>query len=158
MNLQDRLDAGSQQNPETGCKEWVRHRNANGYGMLWLNGKAERTHRAAWIAKHGTIPDGKHVLHKCDNPSCINHEHLFLGTNSDNVADKVAKNRQGRPYAKGSANSQAKLDEAKVKEVRSMVRSGLSNSQVARAFGVSIMAISAIRNHRTWTHVPMEAA
>lgn len=151
-SLKDRLAEYSQVNEVSGCREWVRHINADGYGMLWLNGGAKRTHRAAWIAEHGAIPDGMHVLHKCDNRKCINLEHLFLGTNADNVADKVAKNRQGRPNIRGEQMGQSKLTDAKVRLIRLLPRS-ISNSRWAKEFGVSIMAISSARNRKTWTHV-----
>ena len=117
-----------------------------------MNGKSERAHRAAWFAKHGDIPLGLHVLHKCDNRRCINTDHLFLGTNADNVADKVAKNRQGRPSHKGEQMGLAKLTDAKVRLIRMMPRS-ISNRRWAKEFGVSIMAVSMARNRKTWTHV-----
>lgn len=151
-SLKERLEAYSQVNNENGCREWVRHTNPDGYGMLWLNGGAERTHRAAWIAQHGSIPKGMHVLHKCDNRKCINLDHLFLGTNADNVADKVAKNRQARPNIRGEQMGQSKLTDAKVRLIRMLPRS-ISNRRWAQEFGVSIMAISAVRNYKTWTHV-----
>lgn len=150
--LKQRLAAYSETNEATGCREWVRHVNACGYGMLWLNGGAERTHRAAWLAEHGSIPSGMHVLHKCDNRKCINVEHLFLGTNLDNIADKVAKNRQGRPTNKGEQMGLAKLTDAKVRLIRLLPRT-ISNSRWAKEFGVSIMAISMARNRKTWAHV-----
>lgn len=159
MSLGERLSAGSLRNESSGCVEWVRHRNPDGYGMLWLDGKAERTHRAAWIAAHGPIPAGKHVLHKCDNRCCVNVDHLFLGTNSDNVADKVAKRRQYfPPDMKGEKHPNSKLTDEKVREIRRLASLGLSNRHIAKAFAVSVMTVSFIRNFKTWTHVPMEAA
>lgn len=121
--LKERLAEYSEVNTDSGCREWVRHTNADGYGMLWLNGGAERTHRAAWLAEHGAIPVGMHVLHRCDNRKCINIAHLFLGTNADNVADKVSKNRQGRPNIKGEQMGLAKLTDAKVRLIRLLPRS-----------------------------------
>ena len=150
--LKDRLAKYSKVNEENGCLEWVRYTNPDGYGALWLNGGSERTHRAAWIAEHGAIPQGMHVLHKCDNRKCINLDHLFLGSNAENVADKVAKNRQYRPQVRGEDLVWAKLTDAKVRLIRMLPRS-ISNSRWAREFGVSIMAISMARNNKTWTHV-----
>ncbi len=81
----------------SGCWEWAGGKN-NGYGVLCVSGKTIKAHRYAWILTNGEIPKGEGyhgtcVLHKCDNPSCINPDHLFLGSNADNVRDRVAKNR-----------------------------------------------------------------
>lgn len=78
-----------------GCKEWVGSKDAKGYGYVRFEGKTQRAHRVAWTSANGAIPDKLHVLHQCDNPSCCNPEHLFLGTNANNVADKMAKGRHG---------------------------------------------------------------
>lgn len=156
MTLIDRLKAGSEENPETGCVEWKRGTH-DGYGMIWANGRPQRTHRAAWAAANGPIPDGLHVLHKCDNRRCVNVEHLFLGTNADNVADKVAKHRQYfPPDMKGENHPHSKLTDDKVREIRRLASQGHSNRYIARMFEVSIMTISFIRNFKTWTHVQME--
>ena len=80
------------------CIVWTAAKNVEGYGRFHYSGKFWMAHRLSWTLEIGEIPDGMHVLHKCDNPPCINVNHLFLGTNSDNVADKVSKNRQARNY------------------------------------------------------------
>jgi hypothetical protein len=74
----------------TRCIEWSGRRDKNGYG---ITSKDKRAHREAWIEANGPIPAGMHVLHHCDNPPCINPEHLFLGTQADNNADMHAKGR-----------------------------------------------------------------
>lgn len=76
-----------------GCLEWVGSRNSDGYGNFWIGSKCEKAHRAAWILKAGSIPDNLQVLHSCDNPSCVNTEHLRLGTIRDNMADKMRRGR-----------------------------------------------------------------
>ena len=75
------------------CIEWDKYRNPKGYGHRTFNGKVFLAHRAAWIDVNGDIPDGLCVLHKCDNPPCVNVEHLFLGTRGDNNRDCVRKGR-----------------------------------------------------------------
>ena len=76
------------------CIEWEGARTcAGGYGRRWVDGKMKRVHRLAWAEAYGPIPEGLHVLHRCDNPPCHNVDHLFLGTNGDNVRDCVAKGR-----------------------------------------------------------------
>lgn len=77
----------------TGCLEWTGKITRLGYGQIKINGKNVSTHRFAWTTVHGSIPDGIHVLHHCDNPPCCDVEHLFLGTRADNMADKIAKGR-----------------------------------------------------------------
>ena len=91
------------------CIEWTGSRNPKGYGQKKVGGKTIFAHRWAWEQANGPIPDGLHVLHTCDNPPCVNVDHLFLGTNADNVKDRDAKGRmwqqqkthcpQGHPYS-----------------------------------------------------------
>lgn len=75
------------------CLVWTGCRDRDGYGWITINYEQLYVHRVAWALKHGPIPDGMQVLHACDNPPCLNTAHLFLGTNLDNIADKVAKGR-----------------------------------------------------------------
>ena len=75
------------------CWEWIAFKNKDGYGLFGYNGKNQKAHRVSWQLHNGPIPDGLCVLHKCDNPSCVNPNHLFLGTNADNIKDRVNKNR-----------------------------------------------------------------
>jgi hypothetical protein len=80
---------------ETGldCWIWTAAVNKDGYGKFWFGG-VMRAHRFAWEDLIGPIPPGKHVLHKCDNRRCVNTEHLFIGTNSDNAKDAFHKGRR----------------------------------------------------------------
>jgi hypothetical protein len=92
-----------------GCHYWLASINKKGYGNFRINKSRSmgKAHRASYVLYKGEIPKGMQVLHRCDNPSCVNPNHLFLGTNSDNVADKVAKNRQHRPIGNLNPNSKA---------------------------------------------------
>lgn len=79
--------------PNSGCWLWIGALRA-GYGNFWYKGKNESAHRVSWLLHNGKIPDEKCVLHKCDMPSCVNPDHLFIGTQRDNVIDAVSKGRQ----------------------------------------------------------------
>ena len=81
---------------ENGCLEWNLGRDRAGYGVACWDGKHESSHRVAWKITHGEIPEGMHVCHHCDNPPCINPEHLFLGTAIDNMRDCAAKGRNNK--------------------------------------------------------------
>jgi hypothetical protein len=75
------------------CIEWDKSRSPKGYGRVKYKGKMRYAHRVAWIKRYGYVPEGMHVLHRCDNPPCINIEHLFLGTQADNMKDMAGKGR-----------------------------------------------------------------
>ena len=91
----------------TGCWEWSRSRNKDGYGHLYCGGRVVSAHRFSWMLFYGPIPKGLCVLHKCDNPTCVNPNHLFLGTQLDNLKDMRAKNRASSN--KGNKNPNRKL-------------------------------------------------
>lgn len=78
---------------DTGCVEFTGARTPKGYGKFYMNGRLHFAHRAAWELANGPIPEGVFVLHRCDNPSCCNVDHLWLGTAADNTADMMAKRR-----------------------------------------------------------------
>lgn len=78
-----------------GCWLWTASKNRQGYGYFRFDGKMMKAHRMAWLLVHGEIPEGMLVCHTCDNPSCVNPEHLWLGTNQDNQNDMNAKGRHG---------------------------------------------------------------
>jgi len=92
--LEQRLLRNMQKDPASGCWQWIgRSRTSTGYGKLGFQWRTYKAHRAAWLTWRGEIPKGLSVLHRCDNPLCINPEHLFLGTQEDNVRDCISKGR-----------------------------------------------------------------
>lgn len=130
--------------PNTGCWLWTAGWDRYGYGMLAGNVKA---HRRSYELHVGEIPAGLCVCHKCDTPACVNPDHLFLGSNRDNVADMRAKGRA----IQGEAVHKAKLTEANVREI---LASLLPCHELASLYGVSDTAISYIKLGKTWRSVP----
>lgn len=137
---------------ETGCWIWTGSLNKTGYGQFGVGGKAVLAHRMSYELFKGPIPKGMHILHSCDNPSCVNPDHLFLGTHQDNMDDKVAKNRQAKPQ--GNLNGRAKLTEQQVKEIREKyVPRKYSSYSLAKEYGVSQYNICAIISNKSWKHI-----
>lgn len=113
-----------------------------------LHGRPMGTHRASYIIRYGSVPDGLHVLHRCDNPPCCNPAHLFVGTPVDNVADMDAKGRR-RPCP-GEEHGMAVLTDPQVLEIwRSEGRAG----DIAKRYGVTRTTVADIRNGKNWTHI-----
>lgn len=90
--------------PNTGCHIWAASLDSVGYGLFGIRRKLFKAHRVAWMLCKGAVPEGLCVLHKCDTPSCVNPDHLFLGTHADNMADKKRKGRVSRTRIFGTAN------------------------------------------------------
>jgi HNH endonuclease len=132
--------------PECGCWLWLGP--GNPYGQIGIRGEGAPTsvHRVMWEHENGPIPDGMFVLHKCDIGLCCNPNHLFLGTQQDNMTDKVNKQRQAR----GEKMWNALLTEPAVIEIR---ESSLPYAVLAEKFGVSKRAIKAVRTRQNWKHV-----
>lgn len=130
----------------TPCKPCKNKPERNGYGRESRDGKRYASHRLAYADAYGPIPAGLHVCHRCDNPSCVNPEHLFLGTDTDNQADKKAKGRACR----GETRPLARLTAQAVAEIRQSSRSG---RQLAKEYGVDRTTVDRARRVETWSHV-----
>lgn len=141
-----RLNGNVERIPFSGCHVWVGDVNHRGYARASVGGKTTSMHRAAYEQAYGPIPSGMYVLHRCDVRSCINPEHLFLGSHDDNMRDMVSKGRQRR----GERNAQSKLTEEQVREIR---RSTLGKRALALMYGVTPNAVSCIKKRETWGHV-----
>lgn len=132
---------------ENGCWEWVGSLGSGGYGMISRGNKCCRAHRVSYEAYKGAIPKGMVVRHTCDNPSCINPDHLILGTQRDNVADREAR---GRRDVKGEQIGTSKLTEKEVLEIKSSLE---SVSVLADRYGVDKSNIWLIRAGKSWKHL-----
>lgn len=134
--------------PNSGCWLWLDGVGATGYGYLRHRGKMWRAHRVSWILHRGEIPKDMGVLHKCDTPSCVNPDHLYLGTQKENSADRERKGRG--VYVRGENVGNAKLTEAQVLAIRSDTR---SERALIEHYGVSSAHISRIKRRKTWNHI-----
>jgi hypothetical protein len=141
-------------NKDGDCWLWTAHtKTGKGYGRLGQGGKGGKyllAHRVSYELHNGPIPEGLVVMHKCDNPKCVNPAHLMLGTTAENIKDAYAKGRKLTPFKQGEAHHIAVLNADIVREIRA---SPLKNSQLARLYGCSRNAVSAVRLGRTWKHV-----
>ena len=134
------------------CWRWTAHLNTCGYGKFRYNKKSWTAQRISWMICYGKIPEGMLVCHRCDNPSCVNPDHLFLGTPKDNVRDCVSKGRRA-PQC-GEKNYNSKLTEPEVTRIRSEYKSGgVTLQELADKYGVNYPAIHKIIKRKTWKYV-----
>jgi hypothetical protein len=135
---------------EGGCWNWMGIKDRKGYGVTSKKTQHIRCHRMSYRIAYGDFPNNLHVLHKCDNPSCVNPSHLFLGTNADNMKDKCMKGRQ----ANGERSGGGKITKPQVIAIRELYKT-MSTSQIAKQFNVSYSAIRSIVVGKTWKHLPI---
>ena len=134
---------------ENGCWEWTGALNDTGYGVIGLGRREwglERAHRLSYMMHKGPIPEGKFVCHSCDNPSCVNPDHLFLGSCAENISDMVQKGRN----AHGEC-SYAKLTHAQVNEIRAIYAAGgISQRALGERYGISRSMVGLITRGERW--------
>jgi hypothetical protein len=157
-----------------GCWNWLASLDKDGYGKLRVTPtKCERAHRISYRQHFGEFNEDLLVCHKCDNPTCVNPDHLFLGTTQDNTKDRNNKNRQAkgeaisgnRDNASGTrhgsrtkpekvprkeANGNSKLTTDKIIKIRDLLTNGISQTRIAQQFGVSQTTISCVFRGKTW--------
>lgn len=131
------------------CWPWLGACGPHKRGQFWINKKLKKASHFSWKAEHGEWPPrGMNVLHKCDNPNCVNPSHLFLGTQMDNVRDMISKKRGRSPHGRSCHSS--RLTETEVLSIRS---DGRPVPVLAKTYGISDTSIRKIIDRRSWKHV-----
>lgn len=169
-DLSGRIEAASEGSRE--CVIWPRALDSRGRGRVWVDGRLKLAHRAVWEAHHGAIPAGKMLCHHCDNPSCVNLDHLYIGTHADNMRDMRERKRSfgatqpekcrevGRrtglqnTWARGTSNPKAKLTEAQVQAIRHSVE---PTKALVERYGVDRSTIQRIRSGNAWRAAALRA-
>ena len=146
--------------PFSGCWVFMGATNDFGYGIVGTGGRGapnDRAHRITYRHFCGEIPSGMFVCHRCDVPSCCNPDHLFLGTNQDNVRDMISKGRNSppprNPHVVGSVHPGSKLTEEQVIQIREAYRRGAKQKDLAQQYEVAHQTISKVVNNRRFKHV-----
>lgn len=148
MTLPERFWSKVDKRGPNDCWEWKAGRHTQGYGLFWFEGTTHRAHRLV-------MGEPKlHVLHTCDNPPCCNPNHLFLGTDADNMEDKVLKGRARGGGPKGEGDPNSKLTNEDVRFIRTRyAKGGITYRQLAARFGVHHSVIYKVITKQTWKNV-----
>lgn len=140
-----RLEEASVPEPNSGCWLWLMGVDGGGYGTIKVQGRMKKAHRLSYMVYRDMIPKGMKVLHRCDIPSCINPDHLFLGTQADNVRDMFAKGRQCNSRGERNGNSKLTAEDA------AAIRQSTERCVVLGArYGISATMVSNIRTGKHW--------
>ena len=153
--LEERFWAKVDKGDGTGCWRWTGG-TCKGYGTMWdaSIGHASRANRISWLIHNGPIPDGAYVLHKCDTPACVRPDHLWLGTQRQNIADCQSKGRFHPGRHLGEHHPRTKLKDSDIAEIRKLCSNGITQSIVAERFEVTQSCVSAIVCRTSWKHIP----
>lgn len=131
-NTLERMAKYIEVDPDTACTDWSGGKDQDGYPMFWYEGKTERASRALWKLVYGKIPEGLIIRHKCDNPACLNLDHLELGTYKENTADALKRGRMLGPV---------KVTEEKREQILTMRKQGFPLAVIARQLNISVSSL-----------------
>lgn len=151
---------------QNGCWLWTGYLNQDGYGRIWIETRMVMAHRVAYAITNSDVPENLSVCHSCDNPGCVNPEHLWLGSHLENMTDMYQKKRRKAASGKkngthtrpdkvrrGEKNNTAKLTPTEVAEIRNLSQQGVSRLQLSQTYKVSIFAIRQIITKKSWQHI-----
>lgn len=132
-----------------GCWYWLGLMHRDGYGLISTNHITYTAHRVSYMIHKGEIPKDMHICHSCDNPACVNPDHLWAGTNYDNILDRVKKGRS----LLGSKHRSAKITEDDARNIKGLMSIGLMPTLISRCRKISFTTVRDIRRGITWKHV-----
>lgn len=132
--------------PMSGCWLWMGACSPKGYGHMHVDGRFIKAHRFSYALYCCDVPTGAQICHRCDNPSCVNPEHLWAGTVQENLNDCIAKGRFRTGSLRGDQNPSSKLSDADVRAIRLAPRGYGTGIALARRYGVRQATISEIRS------------
>lgn len=148
VNLQDLL-IHTKRNANN-CLEWQRYKDKDGYGKWRVNGEKRNVHRLVCALVYGEPVDNQQALHSCDNPPCINPDHLRWGTHRDNNDDKILRLRLA-----GERSPSAIYTDAQVRQIKQMIADGVKGHVIYRQFNMSKYTFSNIKNNKNWKHIDL---
>lgn len=141
-------------NKTDSCWLWTGGTNHIGYGIVGYHGKAYKAHRLSWTINVGPIPDGLKVLHRCDVRNCVRPDHLFLGTQDDNMKDCATKGRIVSVPRYGEQNARSKMTADGVRKMREIyARGGIGQKNLGKMFGVTAMTVNRIVRGQLWKQI-----
>lgn len=137
--------------PNGDCLIYDKGIKNNKYGVFHINGQKIKAHRVSWIINFGEIPKGMFICHKCDNPSCVKSDHLFLGTPKDNAVDMAKKNRNY--VRRGEISPWTTITEETAKEIIIFLNQKIPLVKIAERLNINVTIIGAIKRRSSWKHL-----